>query len=340
MADDRTREPSKRRRQEARERGQAVHSPELTGAAGFLAASAALAVWGDGLAARLVALVRRPLTDAPVLSADVLEVVSRFRAETLGVAGPLGAILFAFAAAAFAAHQGQVLGLFAPGLLAPDPRRLWKLGQDPGLGSRATRGLWVLAKATIVVAAAAWVLRADWLDLQRLGGMSVASIARAAGASLGHVTLVLAAATLALGLVDFWLQHRRFDAMLRLTPEEQREDLRAMEGDPALRAQRRRIARSWRGDSPELLAGASLVLTGPAGLTVVLAGGPPPRRVLVRSIVSGPPGERLRQAAGTSGVTMVSAPALARRFAERRPPSLPPTPELVADLVSLWNPAR
>ena len=35
-----------------------------------------------------------------------------------------------------------------------------------------------------------------------------------------------------------------------------------MEGDLSLRARRRRLARAWRGDAPELLAGASLVLTG------------------------------------------------------------------------------
>ena len=93
-----------------------------------------------------------------------------------------------------------------------------------------------------------------------------------------HLSAVLAAVLLVLGLVDYGLRYSRFEAMLRMTPQEQREDQRTMEGDVAVRAQRRRIARAWRGDAPDLLAGASLVLTGPGGLTLVLSGGPPPRR--------------------------------------------------------------
>ena len=50
MSEDRTQEPSQRRRVEARERGQVARSPELTGSAGLLAASALLGIWGDDLA--------------------------------------------------------------------------------------------------------------------------------------------------------------------------------------------------------------------------------------------------------------------------------------------------
>ncbi len=109
-----------------------------------------------------------------------------------------------------------------------------------------------------------------------------------------------------------------------------------MEGDPALRARRRQLARSWRGDPAEALAGASLLLTGPSGLTVVLGGGPPPHRVSVRSILSGAAGTRLRLAAATRKLPAVDAADLAVRLASRRPPSLPPTPEQLAELAALW----
>src|SRR5436305_1121656 len=91
-----------------------------------------------------------------------------------------------------------------------------------------------------------------------LPGVRGADLAAASGASLRRFTLSLAAATLALGLLDVLLQHRRFSAMLRMTPDEQREDQRAMEGDPALRARRRRVARTLRTDPGEVLIGASL----------------------------------------------------------------------------------
>ncbi len=50
MSEDRTQPPSKRRRQLARQQGQVAHSPELTAAAGWLAAVVLLGVLGDDLA--------------------------------------------------------------------------------------------------------------------------------------------------------------------------------------------------------------------------------------------------------------------------------------------------
>lgn len=320
----------------ARERGQVAHSRELTGAVGLLAAAAALSVWGDGLAAALLAAVRDPLSGPMPVSADAADVVSRLRQIAFGVALPLTYILGAAAAAALAAHQGQVLGLWTPGLLAPDLTRLWAPGNGPGFAARSGRGVWALAKSVVVVAVAVWVVRSGWASFERLGGLDTPALARASGQAVRHLTLTLAVATLGLGLVDFALQHSRFEAMMRMTPDEQREELHSLEGDPALRARRRRVARSWRNDPSELLTGATLILNGRSGLTVILGGGPPPRPLTVRSIVSGSQGDPLRRAAEAAKIPQVDAPELARRLAQRKPPSLPPTPELTAEIAAAW----
>ena len=335
--EDRTQAPSNPRRQRARERGQVAHSVELSSSAGLLAAAAALSVWGDGLGSSLLSVVRATMTAAPPVTVDAAAVVSDVRQLALDVAWPLGLVLAAFSVASIAAHQLQTGGLWAPALLAPDPARLWAIGQGGGFASRAERGLWGVAKTAVIVAVAAWAIQSEWQAFPRLGDLETPALAQIAGQSLRHLTLALAAATLALGVLDFGLQHRRFEALLRLTPEEHREDLRSMEGDPSLRARRRRLARSWRGDSADLLVGSSLLLTGPSGLTVVLAGGPPPRFVAIRSILTGSSGDQLRRAAERTGVAIVSAPALARRLAQRRPPSLPPAAEHLAELASLWG---
>jgi len=331
--EDRTRAPSNRRRQEARERGQAAYSAELSGAAGLFAASVVLWGLGEALAGSLLAAVRAPLTGATPVSADAAEVVAHLRSLALGLAWPLGLVLGAFAAAAVAAHQAQTRGLWAPVLLAPDPARLWAAGQGGGFASRAARGLWALAKAAVVVAVAAWVVRADWPALHRLGGLDTPDLARAAGRAVTRLLLTLSAATVVLGVLDFAIQHRRFEAMLSQTPDEQREDLRSTEGDPSLRTRRRRLAQLWRGDPAELLSGASLLLSGPTGLTVVLSGGPPPSRpVSVRAAAHGPSGDRLRRAGAGAGVPVVAAPALALLLSRRRPLSA----DHLAALAAVW----
>lgn len=335
-AEDRTQGASKARLQQARDRGQVAHSPELTAAAALLAATVLLAAWGDDLTAALIAILRDPLTRPPSLTADPAEVVARLRHQAFAVAMPLGAIVLGAAFAALAAHQVQVGGLWAPPLIAPDLARLWSFGRGPGLAAKAMRGVWGLAKAALVVAVAIVSIRDDEPRRQRLGGLEARALAAALAGSLQRFTLTLATATLALGGLDFFLQHRRYAAMLRMTPEEHLEELRSMEGDPRLRAQRRRIARALRADSPEVLAGASLMLTGAAGLTLIVGGGPPPRRVSIRAIARGAAGMRLRQSAARARLPDVDAPALALRLAGRRAPALPLPPGDVAALAALW----
>ena len=339
MSEDRTQEPSKRRRIEARERGQVARSPELTGAAGLLAASALLGVWGDDLALALLGLIREPWLGDLGIGGGAAEVVASARRAAWGVAGPTLGIVAGSAVASIAAHQAQVGGLIAPGLIAPDPSRLWglRLGEDGdglGLGAKAGRGAWSVVKAAVVVAVAAWAIRSGLEDLFRLAGLEPHALARAAGGMIRSTALKLALATLALGLVDFAAQHRRFEALMRLTPDEHREDLRAADGDPALRSRRRRAAQALRGDAPELLAGATLAVLGPNGLVVILAGGPPPRRVTVRASANGATGRRLRRSIEAAGLVAVESPDLARSLALLRAPAVPP--ELAADLAAAW----
>ena len=58
MSEDRTQPPSKRRRQLAREQGQAAHSPELTAAGGWLVAVLLLGFRGGELVQGLTGLMR------------------------------------------------------------------------------------------------------------------------------------------------------------------------------------------------------------------------------------------------------------------------------------------
>jgi flagellar biosynthetic protein FlhB len=336
MSDDRTQAPSVRRRQMARERGQAAHSPVLTSAIGLLAATAALTIWGQSLMMGLVTLAREPLAGSAPVVAEPFEVVARVRHAAAAVAGPLLGVLGVAAVAALTAHQIQVRGLWAPVLLAPAPARLWLPSQGASLADWLGRGFWAIARASAVIAAAGWALGSEWAGWLRLSALDTLGLARASGQGLSHLVLALATATLALGALDFLFQYLRFEAMLRLSPAEQREDFRSMEGDPALRAQRRRIVRAWRGNPADLLAGASLVLTGRAGLTVVLAGRPPSRSIQVRSILSGAAGERLRRASGQAGIATRDNPALAQRLASRRAPGLPLAPDLLRELAAVW----
>jgi flagellar biosynthetic protein FlhB len=336
MSEDRTQPPSKRRRQLARQCGQVAHSPELTAAAGWVAAVLAVGALGENLAQGFNQLVGASFDAAAVLSADPADVVARVRGAFLVLAWPLALILIAFLAGALAAHQLQVRGLWAPRLIIPDPARLWSPRRTPGLISHAERTLWSMIKAAVIIAATAWTIGSCWSDLLQLRAMETPVLAQASGRLALHLARVLAVVLVLLGLADYFLRWRRFEQMLRATPAEHRQDQRVMEGDPAARAQRRRLAKAWRSDSPEILVGASLVLIGARGLTLILTGGPPPRRVTVRTVARGSSGLRLRRSVESNQVWVVDAPRLAHRLASRPAAGSPVAAELLSELAAIW----
>jgi flagellar biosynthetic protein FlhB len=340
MSEDRTQPASKRRRQLAREEGRVAHSPELTAAVGWLSAVVALGVWGEDLVVALVDLTRSPLVRPLAITGDPGELSALVRGAVLSVVGPLGMILGGFVVGAFAAHQAQVRGLWAPSLIAPDGTRLWQVGRGGGPSGRFERALWSIVKVVILSAVAWGGIRSQWGALQGLSLLDFPTAARAAMHVLLGPARVLAGVMVVVGLVDYGLRFARFEAMLRTTPDEHREDQKAVEGDPRLRASRRRLAQSWRDGTKELLTGATLILHGDAGLTVVLSGGPPPGRIGVRAAAQGKAGYSLRRAATQAGLPAREASQLALRLASR--PNTASTrsaiidPLLMSQLRSVW----
>ncbi len=336
-SEDRTQAPSKLRRQQAREQGQVAHSPELTGAAALLAASLLLGVVGDSLVSGLLTLVRGPWSAELPITLDLSETVSHLRASAFAVIGPLAIVLLGLITAGVVAHQVQVGVMWAPNLLAPNLGRLWAGGAGRGLAARAGRGAWILGKTTIVLAVAVWAVRSNISGLGRLGRMETVVLAHLWADALRGLLVTMAIVASLLGLLDYAIQRLRFDGLLRLTPEEAREDQKATDGDSAMRGRRRRIARAMRGDSPELVAGATLIVTGDNSLTVILDGGPPPKRVSVRSAASGPTGAALRRSAQSVRVTAVDRPDLATKLARlAAKPNQPITADLATDLAAAW----
>ena len=335
-AEDRTQAPSKQRRLLAREQGQVAQSKELTAAFGLLGASLVLWFRGQDLCLALLTAVRAPFVESRIEIADPSEVVSRLRHLGLDLARPCLMVLMGYVVAAFVAHQAQVRGLWATDLIAPDPSRLWRAGQGPGLVANASKGAWGILKTILIASLAAGAIRSEWTTLLGLSEMETATLAKASGQALVRLLVVLSLALFLLGLLDYALAHSRFEASLRTTPDQHRQETRSMDGDPSLRARRKQLAKAWRLDSGDVLRGASLMVEGASGLTIVLDGGPPPKPVRVRAIVVGSSADQLGAAAERDAFPTAKAPELARLIASRRPPNLPLPPELLAELAAIW----
>jgi flagellar biosynthetic protein FlhB len=336
MSEDRTQPASKHRRQMAREQGLVVHSPELTAAAGWLVAVVLLSFHTRDLAGSLAGSIRGAMAGPTPIAAGPDELISRLRSQFLAIAVPFAIILGGFAAGSILAHQCQVRGLFAPSHVAVDPSRLWNFPGGSGLGAMIERNVWAVVKSAALIGAGIWTIRAVWGDLLRTAQLEIPDLARSAGSIMFQQAIVLAAVLAVLGLIDYFLRHRRFEAMLQTTPQQQREDQQLVEGDLSLRSRRRQIANARRGEAADILAGASLALFGDGGLVVIIAGGPPPRKVHVRSALSGEPALRLRRAVAQAKLTRVDAPALARRLGHKEFATRPIPPDLADKLAGIW----
>jgi flagellar biosynthesis protein FlhB len=253
--------PSEKRRREARARGQVAHSPLLTSAAALAAASLAAWATGRGAAARLGELLRRALGGglAPTRALD--EALRAGAAIVLPIAGA------AWLAAALAG-AAQTGGLFTVGAL----------GHRRADAERQAMP-WLLAAALgLVLALSAAPTARALAPATSVGGAATATAATLA--ALAWRALVVFAAC---GLFDFALRRAAVERALEMTRAEHERERREEEGDPRLRAERRRRHRALGGSAlVDEVARAEVVVTAPgraaalrreAGVPTVLAAG-------------------------------------------------------------------
>ncbi|GIW86020.1 MAG: hypothetical protein KatS3mg108_0344 [Isosphaeraceae bacterium] len=319
-AQERTPTPSPQRRQWARQAGLAPHSPELTSALALLAGVVLAAIGGKALLGGFIGLVRAGCQGQ-------IE-----PAQIAALALPALGILLGVWTTLVIAHLFQTGGLWAPAALRPDWSRLTPPsagGNARRLATSLLRGLWLATAAAAVLLPLA----------DRAGSLTEQPPARlleAASELIRELLLLLAAAWVAFGLLDYAWRRRAFETQLRPTPQEQREEQRAIDGDPAIRSRRHQLARAWLRDPGELRAGAALVVTGPQGLSVLISGGPPPAPVGVRTIARGIAASTLRHAAERAGLPVIRAPELAVWFAQARLGRPPLPPHLAEQLQRIW----
>jgi flagellar biosynthetic protein FlhB len=268
-----TEQPTPKRLQDAREKGQIARSRELGTAAVMIAGSAVLLLGGGPFAAGIGQMLKAGLTldrtvatnpaaMAPALGDAVL--------HSLLVAAPL---LLAVTAASIVAPLALGGWIFSGQALAP---KLDRLNPVSGLGRIfGVQGLSELVKALLklvvigaIAAAAGWWLMQDMLAL---GSMApAAGIARAAYL-LALALLLMSTGLILVAAVDApfqWWQHHR---QLKMTREEIRQEFKESDGSPEVKSrvrelQRRYSKRRMMQDVPR----ADVVITNPTHYAVAL----------------------------------------------------------------------
>jgi flagellar biosynthesis protein FlhB len=265
--------PTQGRLRKARAEGRFPSSKDLVAAIHF---AAALAI-GISIAASLlssvesamVALFGRAFSSDP-LTAGALLALLRSHVEHLAL--PLlknGAVLFAITLLVQLVSTG--FG-FSTKQLMPTFERL-NIG--PRLRQLPRQNLFSAAKALVLVPVIALVLYAEiYHRVPELANLATAPLGPGlaqAAATIRGILWQLTLALLALGLLDFARQRQRFQAELRMTKQEVRDELKESEGNPQMKLRIRRLQReATRRSMLKAIPKATAVVVNPTHYAIAL----------------------------------------------------------------------
>ena len=259
------------RRQDFRRRGVLPRSPE-TGPAIALGGAllAVLLLSGDAptLVQTFAAAVLASGSTAVLTPAGAVSAMAALGLVAARILLPVAAAMWATVVFVLVATQGVSFN-FAPGGLG-------RLNPLAGLQRMASRqalsqlGLSV-AKLVLALAVGAAVVLGP---VEAWANHPVADLATSLGAfhaALTELAAGLAAVALVIGAVAAVLARRRWEAEMRMTPEEMREEMRRNDGDPQLRRRRQGVHRRYtRQRLVEAVRGADVVITNPTHVAVAL----------------------------------------------------------------------
>ncbi len=274
FADEKTEDPTPRRRQEARKDGNVAKSQDLTAACMLLASVIALRFVGMRMLTGLKQLLHVTLSSS--------QIDNPTRADDLGG-------LFSFSSYMFVSSMMPlVLAVTAIGLLVvvgqvgflvttkPLEPNITKLSPLKGLknmfSARAGMRLAMsLCKIFLLAALAALIIVDDLPLIIQIGDLQVGQAFTASASLVFSLALKLAALLLILGIIDYTFQKWQRERDLRMTKQELKDEMKQMEGDPMTRQRRARVARQLAMQRiSQAVPKADVVVTNPTHFAVAL----------------------------------------------------------------------
>jgi len=271
--EERTEQPTERRRRRAREKGQVATSVDLSRAVGLLFIYLLWRVAGRFVTERLLGLLRSAFCLPGAAEVSPEQVMVTYREYLPLLAAVLGPVMLAALLGALLPSLAQTRLLFAPAALQFDWNRI-----NPTTGFKrliswrgAVATLKSIIKVAVILGICGWVLRARADVVVGMGAMALGPMTAAMLSIAGEMVVKSCLVVLVLGAADYAYEWREQEKSLRMTRQEVRRELRETEGDPQVRARRRQLRRGLleQGISAEMPR-ASVVVTNPTHIAVAL----------------------------------------------------------------------
>jgi flagellar biosynthetic protein FlhB len=319
--EERTEQPTERKRRRAREKGQVATSVDLSRALGLLLIYLAWRVAGRSITGRLLAVLHATFCSPRATELEPDQIMAAYRHLLPVLAAILGPIMLAALLGVVLPSLGQTRLLFAPTALRFDWNHINPLAGFRRLVSwrGAVATLKGIIKVAVVLGVCAWVLRARAGLIVGMGAMDLGPMTAAMLAIAGEMVVKSCIILVLLGAADYAYERYEHEKSLRMTRQELRREMRETEGDPQVQARRRQLRRGLleQGISAEMPR-ASVVVTNPTHVAVALRYDPDemPAPKLVakgqRAIA-----RRIIALARTYGVPVLHNPPVARSIFEQ-----------------------
>lgn len=270
----RTEEPTRKRLEDARKKGDAPKSPEVTFTAGLVGALAIIFLMGlprlEQISARLVGFIGQP----HAISTESMALVSLFRSLSIGLGAALLVPALVLMGILLTGHLVQARPVLNGDKIKPDLKRLSLIaGAKRIFGPQGLvnflKGFAKLVVFGVIVSVLLYGMRTE------IVGLTGAAAHHGLGAARSMV-VILASSVIAVMVViaaaDYAWQVRSWKQRLKMTREEIRREQKETDGDPQTKARQRR-ARETQSRRRAIVAvqEATIVIVNPTHFAVALA---------------------------------------------------------------------
>jgi flagellar biosynthetic protein FlhB len=268
-----TEEPTPRKLEQARQKGDVAKTPDL-GNMASLAATAAVIALAGGWMARNLAVAMTPFIARPesisLINGGAAEIA---RQSILAAAPIMLAVILAAAVAGAAGNLVQTGLMYTPDKLKFDFKHVSPMG-----GLKRLFGLDALMnfvksmiKVVATTAVAWWVLKPFWPQMANLSAMDPMAMLPMTADILRRLVFAVVGLLLVVAGADWFWQKQRFMARMRMSKEELKEDFKQSEGDPHVRARQKQIRNERaRRRMMQAVPGATVVVMNPTHYAVAL----------------------------------------------------------------------
>jgi len=313
---EKTEDPTSRRLQEARNKGDITKSIEVPSAAVLLVSLMTIYLTRDYMVQVLLQLTRHYLTNADTIRLLPDNVPSLVLEGSIAMAMVAGPVLVAVFLTALVANYAQVGVIFTTEKIMPD---LQKIDPIAGFGRKfSMQSLAELIKSLLKIGLIGYVAYAEAFaalpEFMPLMDKEPYQIMAFAGHTAFWIFLKCALIIVILAIIDYAFQRWQFMKKMKMTKQELKEEAKMTEGDPQVKGRIRSIQMQMaRQRMMSEVPKADVVITNPTRLAIALRY---EAATMVAPVVvakgAGVIAQRIREIAAEHGIPLVENKPLAQ----------------------------